>query len=186
VDGTKVNDTQAIISITESARLTRLAVEEQQFPVRWVQIPPDFNLGIGIVSIRNLFQGIPFRLSRYIFSVTNLFDKLLFVDADIYPPNLYTTIVDLGEKAHPCREYRVLDGYPKALMPNYGETEPGTGTGRMYIDACWPAHYTPEEKPVPISFESTFSKELRDRVLQRWTEEFKIPVAPKPYPEGQR
>jgi hypothetical protein len=71
-------------------------------------------------------------------------------------------------------------------MPNYGEIEPGTGTGRMYIDACWPAHYTPEEKPVPISFESTFSKELRDRVLQRWTEEFKIPVAPKPYPEGQR
>jgi len=186
VDGTKVSDTQTIISITEAARLTRLVVEEQQFPVRWIQIPPDFNLGIGIVSIRNLFQGIPFRLSRYIFAATNLFDKLLFVDADIYPSNLYTTIVDLGEKAHPCREYRVLDGYPKAIMPNYGETAPGSGTGRMYIDACWPAHYTPEEKPVPIGFESTFSKELRDRVLQRWTEEFNIPVAPKPYPEGQR
>jgi 4-hydroxy-3-polyprenylbenzoate decarboxylase len=186
VDGTKVNDTQAIISITESARLTRLAIEEQQYPVRWVQIPPDFNLGIGIFSIRNLWQGIPFRLSRFIFSVTNLFDKLLFVDADIYPPNLYTTIVDLGEKAHPCREYRVLDGYPRAVMPNYNETEQGAGNSRMYIDACWPAHYTPEEKPVPISFESTFSKDLRDRVLQRWIEEFKIPVAPKPYPEGQR
>jgi len=186
VDGTKVSDTQAIISITESARLTRLAIEEQQYPVRWIQIPPDFNLGICIISIRNMFQGIPFRLARFIFSATKLFDKLLFVDSDIYPPNLYTTIVDLGEKAHPVRDYRILEGYSRAIMPNYGETAPGDGTCRMYIDACWPPHYTPEEKPIPITFESTFSKELRDKVLRRWTEEFNIPVAPKPYPEGQR
>jgi len=186
VDGTKVSDTQAIISIMESARLTRLAVEDQQYPVRWIQIPPDFNLGICIVAIQNMFQGIPFRLSRYLFSVTNLFDKILFVDADIYPPNLSTTIVDLGEKAHPCRYYRVLNGYPKAVMPNYGELEPGKGTGRMYIDACWPSYYTKEEKPIPITWESTFSKEMRDSVLKRWTEEFNIPVPPKPYPEGQR
>jgi len=186
VDGTKVSDTQTLISVTESARLTRLTVEQQQYPLRWIQIPPDFNLGICIASIRNMVHGIPFRLARYIFAVTNLFDKLLIVDSDIYPPNLYTTIVDMGEKAHPVRDYRVLLGYPKAIMPNYGEIEPGKGTARMYIDACWPAWYKPEEKPTPITFESIFPKEMRDSVLKRWVEEFHIPVAPKPYPEGQR
>lgn len=186
VDGTKVSDTQALISIAESSRLTRQLVEEQQFPVRWLQIPADYNLGICIVSIKNFVTGIPFRLSRYLFTVSNLFDKLLLVDADVYPPNLYTTIVDMGEKAHPVRDYRVLEGYPKAVMPNHDEPSPGQGWGRMYIDACWPAWYKPEEKPVPITWESCFSKELRDRVLKRWTEDFHIPVAPKPYPEGQR
>jgi UbiD family decarboxylase len=186
VDGTKVSDTQAILSVTESARLTRLVREEQQYPLRWIQIPPDFNLSMCFASIRNTVNGIPFRLARYIFTVSNLFDKLVFVDSDVYPPNLYTTIVDLGEKAHPMRDYRVLHGYPKAIMPNYYELEPGKGTSRMYIDACWPAWYKPEEKPTPISFESSFSKELRDKVLKRWVEDFNIPVAPKPYPEGQR
>ncbi len=186
VDGTKVSDTQAILSVTESARLTRMAVEDQQYPLRWLQIPPDYNLGICIASIKNFVTGVPFRLARYLFTVSNLFDKLLFVDSDVYPLNLYTTIVDMGEKAHPVRDYRVLTGYPKAIMPNYDELETGKGTGRMYIDACWPAWYKPEEKPVPITWESTFPKDLRDKVLKRWVEEFHIPVPPKPYPEGQR
>ena len=81
-----------------------------------------------------------------------------------------------------------MDGYPPAVMPYYRDVvdDPLKGSARMYIDACWPSHWGPDEKPAPISFEHSFSKELQESVLRRWKEEFKIPVEPFVLPENQR
>jgi len=178
VDGTNGNDTQALISITESAHITRICNEEYGDPLRWVQIPVDWNLGVCIAAIMNPIPGMVFMVARHILAASNLFDKLIVVDWDVHPRSLNMVTMDWMQKVHPIRGHHVLEHYPPAVMPNYGEKEPGEGTARMYIDACWPAWYKPEEKPMPITWESAFPEELRARVLKRWKEEFKIPIEP--------
>lgn len=181
VDGTKVSDTQAIISITESARLFRLCSEEQ-LPVRWIQIPADWNLGIAIASIFNMANGMAFRVARLLALSSNLFDKIFIVDSDLHPTSLDNVLNDLVHKCHPIRGEHIMHGFPPAVMPNYGELKPGKGTPRAYYDLCWPAWWKPEEKATAITFESVFPDELQERVLKRWKEEFKIPLEPKPLP----
>jgi len=187
VDGTKVSDTQAIISITESARLMRMGRKAGML-LRWIQIPPEWNLSIGIAAVHNPIHGITFRVARYLFAITNLFDKLILVDADVFPSQLVTVIGDWAHKSNPIDKTHLLDGYPPAVMPYYRDEveDPLKGRVRMYIDACWPPHWGPDEKPAPISFEHSFSKELQESVLKRWKEEFKIPVEPFVLPENQR
>ena len=180
VDGTIGNDTQAILSITESAHITRVC-QDNGDPVRWIQIPVDWNLSICIAAIMNPIQGIAFMVSRHIFLASNLFDKLILVDWDIHPRSLFMVMMDWHMKAHPIRGQHVMLNYPPAVMPNYGEKEPGEGTSRMYIDACFPAWWKPEDKPTPITWETCFPEDLRAKVLKRWKEEFKIPIEPVVY-----
>jgi 4-hydroxy-3-polyprenylbenzoate decarboxylase len=187
VDGTKTCDTQVIISMTEASLVTRWLLEDFQMGmVRWFQIPADWNISMGVCSIVNMVNGIIFRIVRHIFSITNLFDKVIFVDADVHPTSQYQIFNDWAQKVHPIRDNHLLTMYPPAVMPRYGEVEPGKGCPRFYVDACWPAWYTPEDKPTPMTFENIFPEELQQRVVKRWKEEFKIPVEPKVLPKGQR
>ena len=183
VDGTKVSDTQALISMTESARLMK-GCQEDQLPVRWVQIPADWNLGIAIASIFNMANGMVFRVARFLMFTSNLFDKVFVVDSDLHPTSLDNVLNDLVHKCHPIRGEHLMTGFPRAVMPNYGEGPvPGDGYPRAYYDLCWPAWWKPEEKATPITFENVFPDEIKERILKRWKEEFKIPLEPKVLPE---
>ena len=186
VDGTKVCDTQVLISLNESARITRLCRENGQ-PMRWFQIPADWNLSIGVASAFNVAHGVVNRLAHFIFGVTDLFDKLVIVDTDVFPTQLHTVVQDWINKAHPRKDYHVIPGgWAPAVMPYYRGDVSEKGAPRVYIDACWPASWEPEERPTALSFETTFSKELQERVVRRWKEEFDMPVEPLVLPEGQR
>lgn len=186
VDGTKVCDTQVLISLNESTRITRLCRENGQ-PLRWFQIPADWNLSIGIASAFNPAQGVVNRLAHFIIGLTDLFDKLVIVDTDIFPTQLHTVVQDWINKAHPRKDYHVIAaGWPKAVTPYYRDEVPAEGAPRLYIDACWPASWGPEERPTALVFETTFPRKLQERVVKRWKEEFGIPVDPILLPEGQR
>jgi 4-hydroxy-3-polyprenylbenzoate decarboxylase len=182
VDGTKTSDTQALISIAESARVTMLC-QEEQLPVRWFQIPADWNLGFGIASIFNMVNGMVFRVARFILFSTNLFDKLIVVESDLNPLSIDNVINDLAHRCHPIRGEHVMHGFPPAVMPNYGAIDPINHTPRAYYDLCWPAYWKPEERPTPITVENCFPKELLEKVVKRWKEEFKIPLEPEILPE---
>lgn len=182
VDGTKVSDTQSIISMTESARLMK-ACQGEQLPVRWVQIPADWNLGIAMAAIFNMANGMAFRVARLLSFSSNLFDKTFIVDSDLHPTSLDNALNDLVHKCHPIRGEHIMHGFPPAMMPNYGEEKPGEGFPRAYYDLCWPAWWKPEEKATAITFESVFPDDIKERVLKRWKEEFKIPLEPKVFPE---
>jgi 4-hydroxy-3-polyprenylbenzoate decarboxylase len=186
VDGTKVSDTQAIVAITEASRLTRKCLEEHQDPIRWLQIPPEYNLAVCFASIMNIMTGIAFRLTHYIFGNTNLFDKMVILDSDVMPTGWLAMWNDFTQKCHAIRGHHVIENYPQAVMPSYGEKEPGKGSPRMYFDAFWPSWWPDEEKPIAVSLENTFPRELAERVVKRWKEEFKIPLEPFLLPPGQR
>ena len=176
VDGSKVSDTQALISIVESARLLRSMQIEYGEPVRWIQIPPDFNLGLCITAIVPVAEGIVFRVARHIFANSNLFDKILFCEHDVWWQSLIWVHQDWNSRVHPTKGHHVLEGFPPAVMPNYGERVPGEGMPRLYIDATWPTWWKPEEKPRPTTFDQIYpDPAFRERVLKRW-EELKIPA----------
>ena len=76
-----------------------------------------------------------------------------------------------------------MHGFPPAVMPNYGQGKPGEGCPRAYYDLCWPAWWKPEEKATPITFESAFPDDIKEKVLKRWKEEFNMPLEPKILPK---
>ena len=182
VDGTKVSDTQAIISMIESARLTTVC-QGDQLPVRWLQIPADWNLGIAMAAIFNMANGMAFRVARLLAFSSNLFDKTFIVDSDLHPTSIDNVLNDLVHKCHPLRGERIMHGFPRAVMPNYGQGTPGEGCPRVYYDLCWPAWWKPEEKATPITFESAFPDDIKEKVLKRWKEEFNMPLEPKILPK---
>ena len=182
LDGTKVSDTQSLVSVTESMRMTMLC-QEDQLPVRWFQIPADWNLTFGMVSVLNLMNGVVFRTARYIFLNTDLFDKLMVVEADLHPKSMTSVLNDLVHRCHPLKGDRLIKGFPQAVMPDYGEIEPGKGFPRVYYDLCWPAYWKPAERPTAITFETVFPKDIQERVLKRWKKDFKIPIEPVVLPE---
>ncbi|MDY6972391.1 MAG: UbiD family decarboxylase [Thermodesulfobacteriota bacterium] len=186
VDGTKVCDTQVLISLCESARVTRICREDGQ-PIRWFQIPADWNLSIGVASAFNPAHGVVNRLAHHILGRIDLFDKLVIVDTDVFPTELHTVVQDWINKAHSRKDYHVINtGWPKAVAPYYRDEVPAEGAPRLYIDACWPAFWGPEERPTALVFETTFPRDLQEKVVTRWKEEFDMPVEPVMLPEGQR
>ncbi len=168
VDGTKVSDTQVIISLLESARLTRMAMEEAQHPIRWINLPVDYNLGLCLVSGRNYYHGYVFRVARYLFSISKFFDKIVFVDDHIEPIDLPRILNDMAQKCHPTLDHHYIKNTPKTLLTPYiAEGESGTN---LYMDATWPPTWTKEDIPIEITFENIYPKEIQERVIQRWKE----------------
>lgn len=188
VDGTEVNDTEVIISTLESVRLWKELTVNYQYPVRWVNLIPDFKLGLCVISIRPLYFGLPFRVARTAFILSNIFDKILFVDYEVEPYGYYSITNTLVTKVHPARAFHVIHGFPPALSQWYitEERAKTKGAGRLYIVGSWPAEWSPEDKAVPVTFESSFPAEVRDKVLKGWKTEYGFKEDTFVVPEGMR
>jgi 4-hydroxy-3-polyprenylbenzoate decarboxylase len=173
VDGTYPSDTEWLISIFESARLYRMLTRRYYHPIRWVNIIPDFALGVCMISMMNMYPGLAFRVARHAFVNSNLFDKIVFVDADLEPMSLQALTTRFNSRTHPTRAVHTIDGYPPTPLQWYltkDDMEKGIGAGRVYMDSCWPAHWGPEDKPSTNCFEIVFPKEIRERIVRRWKE----------------
>ena len=173
VDGTPPSDTEWLISTFESVRLFKMLTKRYFHPIRWVNIVPDFGLGVCIISMRTLYPGLAFRIVRNAFVNSNLFDKVIFVDTDLEPVSLQALTTRIHSRTHPTRAVHKLDGYPPTPLQWYITKEDmakGVGSGRVYMDTCWPSHWQSEDKPTPNCFEVVFQKDIRDKVADRWKE----------------
>lgn len=174
VDGSKPSDTQVIVSILESARLTKIVTQQYMYPLVWCSIPVDFGLGLCIASYRNVFYGCAGQISRLIFSKTNLFDKILLVDGDVEPGFANMCLKDWMTKANPAERDRtvVLQGYPPTVFNRYVTEEEmrKIGAGRVFIDTAWPAHWEKDEKPIATALETVYPKDVVDKVVANWKE----------------
>lgn len=170
VDGTYPSETEWLISICESTRLFGMLTRRYQHPIRWISIIPDFALGVCLIAIKPYYFGHSFRVARHVFVNSNLFDKIIFVDADLEPVSLQAITTRLHSRTHPTRAIHILKGYPPTPLQWYIKKEEAEGAGRVYIDTCWPPHWGSEDKPTPNCFEVVFPKSTRDTVVKRWKE----------------
>lgn len=173
VEGTYACDTEWLISIFESAKLLQVCTRKTMLPVKWISVIPDFGLGICIISVRNYHPGVAFAVARWVFVHSNLFDKIIFVDDDLEAVSLQALGNRLANRTHPTRAIHRLEGFPATSLQWYvtkEEMDKGVGAGRVYIDTCWPAHWTPEDKPTANCHELVWPKEIRSRIASKWKE----------------
>ena len=189
VDGTKVSDTQIILSMFESVRIFRDLVENNQYPVNWVNVVPDFGLGLCVIAVKNMYPGLTFRIARSAFTCSNFFDKLLFVDAEVVPIAGPSILAAISAKTHAARDIHFLHGLPPTLLNRYvteEAMEKGGGAGRVYMEGCWPAHWSKSDLPMPNVYETVFSKEIREVVRSKWKDVYGFKEEIMELPEGKR
>lgn len=173
-EGFRTSDSMALLSVLHSYELLekcRISV----LPVRWITLPVEAKLCWCIASTRtSLHAGFPYRLSHYILHHSPWVEKVLVLDTDVDSEDLATAINDMHQKAHPKRDYHITaEDAPIKLSANY-DTESSL-TSNLFIDATWRVDRDKKTIPRRISFEASYPKELQERVVKRWNEEFNMP-----------
>jgi 4-hydroxy-3-polyprenylbenzoate decarboxylase len=84
VDGVKPSDTHNLISLMISFEIYNRLINIRNFPVKWVQMPLEFNLNFVIICGKPIFPGFVAWSSKYVLSQSrqfgSLYNKVVFVD----------------------------------------------------------------------------------------------------------
>ena len=170
-EGAGSGDALTILSIFHSLELLE-AARTSVFPVRWISLPVEAKMGLCVVSTKtSLHAGFPHRVSRFLFSRSNWFEKVLVLDTDVDPEDMATILNDMIQKAHPKRDIH-LNGTdaPLGLVSNY--PCPGNITSQLYIDATWRVDRPKESIPKRISFEHSYPEDVKQRIIDKWNKEY--------------
>lgn len=169
----KPSDTMAMLSLIASAEMTRKCREIKQYPIRWIQLPVEFNLCLCVVSAPNIVGGIVNWITNYLFNQSslmgNLFDKIICVDETLDPCNM----VDLWAnhhpwKAHAKRDYHYVPEVPLPKGAKYVKMNERLKTKGLYIDCTWKKDWRADDIPTSGLLEDSFPPELLRRVVRDW------------------
>lgn len=168
--GTPMADDQHLTGAIEAARLMeRVNRYWPVEPIEWVDLPPETGLGICVVASRILYAGFEWQLANLVFNFSQMFDKILILDADTTPENLGTVFDDLWIKAHPSHDWEFSEPIaPAASVPAYRSDEQ-TGS-RLYINATWDTTWEEEAIAPRVTFESSYPESIQETVLERWND----------------
>ncbi len=190
-EGAKPSDTMCLFSVMHSAELLEL---ERTFgvPTKWVSIPVETKLTVAAVSLSyQPVAAIPNRAAHLIFANSPFVRKVVVVDGDVHPHDTMTLFRDMGYKAHIERDWYISQGPPisAGLTENFAFKTNLSGT--VCVDATWRVDKPPEDIPRRVQFNVSFPPEVRQRVIQIWNEELKLPEkgysrAYDPYEEVKR
>jgi len=175
MEGCKVSDSMAIISTGVSVELKRGLDTERMFKVRWVNLPVDFKLGLLVVATQVPYKGYNYFIAKYLLSKKrkNWFDKIMIVDSDIVPVDLWEVINDFAQKTDVrAGKGVIIEELEYPLTPTAGwatKAERARGSAPAVIyDCTWKDHWPKEEIPVRITFENSFPQEIQDKVVANW------------------
>lgn len=174
-EGCKVSDSMAVISIGASLELTGMVKGERFFKVRWLNLPVEAKLGLLVIATHAPYRGYNYFLTKFFNSKKRRmwFDKIMVVDSDLNPVDLWEVVNDFWQKADPRRGRGIrIDPFPSTLSPVAGwanaEERAQNAGPTVYFQCNWPEHWTKEEIPVRISFENSFPVEIQQQVVERW------------------
>jgi len=187
VDGAKVSDFMAVVSITASFELIRIIRLHANLFVHWLNLPVEWGLTTAVGSIKPLFPGFPYQIAATVFSsrAGRLIDKLILVDEDVPPMEMTYVYWDFIEKNHPDRGIVIWEGMDASLSPLVAyttEEDKKRGTGsKVLFDCTFPTTWPKEDIPGRLSFEH-FPEEIRKQVIERWQ---KLGIKPDPQTIGR-
>ncbi|WP_255193916.1 UbiD family decarboxylase domain-containing protein [Natronobeatus ordinarius] len=167
--GTPLSDDLGLTALAIAARLyERVNGYWGVSPVEWVLLPAEGRLGICLVATEVLYPGFEWQLANLLFSLSRCFDTVVVVDAEASPRALGRVLGDLWVKAHPSRDWLFSEpNAPAARMPTYSRDDTGA---RLYVDATWDPRWKPEFVAPRVSVTDSFPPEIRDAVLESWTD----------------
>ncbi len=166
VNAARANDVLTLTTVLHSVEVTRLC-RLIGVPVRWAFCPVEGRLGMCAVATRVPYKGYLWQLAKYIFSWSNWFDRILFVDYELGPEEHIQMYNDMINKANPTKNWDRSDmDAPVHLACKYPVPE-GT-TSRMFINATWDPSWPKEWHSLKTTFEENFPAEIQQRVVQKW------------------
>lgn len=175
-EGMMPSDTVCIYSIFHSRQLMD-SLNAVNIPTRYVALPVEARLVLALVSLQIKVPGIANRIANTTFATSPFVRKTVVLDKDVDAEDLCSALNDIGQKAHPLRDWHLQPFIDKPL----GWTENhdwDTGlTSTFWWDASWPygkEENEPETLPIRAEFEYLYPLELQDEVIRKWNEELKI------------
>ena len=174
VPGAKVDDTMAIRSVVASMELLYECTHVWHRPVRWIMLPVECRLGLCVVSTRVPYRGyVGEHLNSLLERLKMLgwYDKVLVVQSDTPPLDLYRVFNDMAQKTDPIKDWVITDEVaPLGPIEMYSDAEMRKKglTSFLLIDSTWPPEWPDDEVPVKLSFETCFPKEIQEKVLENW------------------
>ncbi|AGB36588.1 UbiD family decarboxylase [Natronococcus occultus] len=168
--GEPLTDDLHLVSLVEAAQLFRRVNSYWGVsPVEWIRLPVESRLGLCIVSSEILYAGFEWQLANTLFSFSKLFDKVLVLDENADPTNLARSIDDMWVKAHPGNDWIFSEpNAPSATAPRYRQD--GETGSRLYINATWDPHWDEEYIAPQVTFETSFSENVKEALEERWEE----------------
>ncbi|MEW6426345.1 MAG: UbiD family decarboxylase, partial [Bacillota bacterium] len=176
-EGVKVSDSMALRSVLISLELMYKLRRQTQLKVRWINLPVEAKLGLCVAACDPVYRGHNFWVMNFLLrhKKESWFDKIMLVDADLNPVDLYEILNDWAQKTIPRRGqgYHVEEvAHPLAPTAAYGQkTGRETAAARTIVwDCCWPVNWSRKDIPVRVTFENSFPETIQQLVLARWHE----------------
>jgi 4-hydroxy-3-polyprenylbenzoate decarboxylase len=169
--GAPVDDSHVTTNLGFAAEI-KVALVQEGLPITGVYIPPESCQHLCIVATKTPYAGIPFRIAGRIWSTKSggFIPRVIVVDDDVDPSNMKEVIHALSVKSHPRRGTTIVDNaFNCPLTPFLPLEDRKIGFGAYILHDCtWPKEWRPEHIPAKTSFQTSYPKELQDKVIRQW------------------
>jgi 4-hydroxy-3-polyprenylbenzoate decarboxylase len=174
VDCTGFKDDSATVTSFTGAIAIKRRLERYQIPVADVYVPPEGAVHTAVVSVKRGGPETAQKILEILTARRALLSKIFVVDEDVDVFNMDEVMHALSTRCHPGRGIFVTryEGRANGLTPCYSAEERRTLSGAsVAFDCTWPPSWDPVTSvPVKATFNHIYSDEIRQRVLDRWSE----------------
>ncbi|MDP2661143.1 MAG: UbiD family decarboxylase [Dehalococcoidia bacterium] len=149
-------------------------LRQRGLPVKSVYIPPASANAMAVVSATVPYAGFAQRVAHSIWAThacSHLWNVVV-VDEDVDPTNMDEVVHALSTRCHPDHGiYKVPNSHVHPLAPYLDPQDRPLGKGAYVLfDCTWPKDWRPEEIPVMSSFNVAWPQEIRNKVIEKWTD----------------
>ncbi len=174
--GIPVDEDHVIMPVGNAAEVLEEVRDQKGYPVDFIYVLPDSANHFWVVSTKVPDKTYPRRLAMAIWGTKagRYANYLLLVNDDVDITNLRSVIWALATRVHPVRDvWQVAHAYTSVLLPFLSAEERMSGDGAyMLLDGTWPAEWSSSEIPKVSSFTHLWPKEVQERVLRRWQQDY--------------
>ncbi|HLB12075.1 MAG TPA: UbiD family decarboxylase [Dehalococcoidia bacterium] len=170
--GVPVDDNQAALAVVLAAEVLD-DLRGRGFLVKMVAVPPECASHIAVVQTQTPYPYFAKKIAHAIWgsAAGSILYWVVVVDEEVDATNLNEVLHCLFTRCHPDRGVFQVPRAP--IYPNISTfTDPEdrvTGRGAYCLfDATWPKHWKPEDTPVKASFDVSWPRDVREKVLSRW------------------
>ncbi|MDY6862319.1 MAG: UbiD family decarboxylase, partial [Thermodesulfobacteriota bacterium] len=172
--GVPVDDCQLQMAVTLTAVMWDELVEQKQFPITDIRVVAECCVFLTIISTKTPYTSIAHHIATAFWGTKYgaHCPYLIVVNDDIDVMDMDQVMHAVTTKCHPVRGLQVMDNTPgQALFPFLSLEERLHGKGKhVLFDCTWPLDWDPAiAVPPRASFDAIYPKDLREKVLNNWS-----------------
>lgn len=161
------------ITVSMTAALTiKERLKRHGVPVTDVYMPPEGAVHLAVVGVEKGGTEVARQILHALTERRVFVTKIVVVDNDVDPFNMFQVIHALATKCHSGRGIIVTEyeGKASTVTPCYSWAERDKLKGATAVfDSTWPLEWSvTTDVPVKASFDMIYSQAVKDKVLRKW------------------